>query len=110
MDTHRIAFIPSGDTFACAGNVPVLRAMECLGRRYIPVGCRGGGCGVCKVRVVAGNYRTEKMSRSCVSAEEEERGYALGCRLYALSDLHIEAGERFDRLIRRSSASAFISY
>lgn len=50
------------------------------------------------------------MSRSCVSAEEEERGYALGCRLYALSDLHLEAVERFERLIRRSSASAFISY
>ena len=39
--------------------------------------CRGGGCGVCKVRIDSGEVRTEKMSRQHVSADEQALG--LGC-------------------------------
>ncbi|WP_237717053.1 2Fe-2S iron-sulfur cluster-binding protein [Cupriavidus basilensis] len=49
--------------------------MEALGKRGIPAGCRGGGCGVCKVRIEAGRYHTAKMSRACLS-EAEDRGVA----------------------------------
>lgn len=68
----------------------MLIAMEEAGRRDIFVGCRGGGCGVCKVKVVSGKYRTAKMSRLKVSENEEVAGYALACRLYPLQDLVIE--------------------
>jgi ferredoxin len=107
---HRIEVRNSGDAFACADGLDVLRAMECLGRRHIPVGCRGGGCGVCKVRVLSGDYRTEKMSRACVSLEEQGQGYALACRLFARGDLHLEAVGRFERLLQRGAAPAFIRY
>lgn len=78
------------DSFPCADGVDVLRAMECLGRKGIPVGCRGGGCGVCKVRVLAGTYRTGTMSRACVSVEEEAQGYALACKLIPDADLRLQ--------------------
>jgi ferredoxin len=53
----------------------------------VPVGCRGGGCGICRVRVIEGTYRTGKMSRRHVSEEDLAKGYALACRLYPTSDL-----------------------
>lgn len=79
-----------GSRFECRDGLDVLRAMEQLGRRGIPVGCRGGGCGVCKVRVLAGQYRTGVMSRACVSNEEVAAGYALACKLFPLGELRLE--------------------
>lgn len=64
--------------------------MEVLGRRGIPVGCRGGGCGVCKVQVVEGAYHTRKMSRACLSEEEEADGVVLACKLFPESDLALQ--------------------
>lgn len=48
------------------------------------MGCRNGGCGVCKVRAVEGQVERRKMSRAVIAAEEEQRGYALACRVYPL--------------------------
>jgi ferredoxin len=79
----------SGEGFVCDDATSLLRSMECLGRRGIPVGCRGGGCGVCKVRVTQGRYRTEKMSRAWVTREEEASGHALACRLFPQGDLKV---------------------
>lgn len=79
----------SGEVFSCGAEQNLLRAMEVLGRRGIPVGCRGGGCGVCKVRVTQGRYRTRKMSRACLSEDEERGGVVLACKLFACSDLSV---------------------
>ncbi|QID17627.1 2Fe-2S iron-sulfur cluster binding domain-containing protein [Nitrogeniibacter mangrovi] len=87
---HTIHLVNTGDTFTCRPDVDVLRAMEQLNFKGIPVGCRGGGCGVCKVHVVSGEYQTRKMSRSYVSAEEEAAGTVLACRLYPRGDLELE--------------------
>lgn len=88
--------------FEAQGEEHLLRGMERLGRRGIPVGCRGGGCGVCKVQVLAGDYRTIKMSRDCVSSAEEAQGYALACRLYAESDLDIRVVGQMSRAFNRT--------
>jgi ferredoxin len=80
----------SGERVACAEQDNVLRAMEALGRKGIPVGCRGGGCGVCKVRVTGGAYHTRKMSRACVSEAEEADGVVLACKLFPDSDLSLK--------------------
>lgn len=79
----------SGERVACADNDNVLRAMEALGRKGIPVGCRGGGCGVCKVQVTGGAYHTRKMSRACVTEAEEADGVVLACKLFPESDLSV---------------------
>jgi len=76
-----------GGRFDCAPGERVLLAMEAQGRHLIPVGCRRGGCGICKVRVRGGEYDTLVMSRAQVSEEEQADGFALSCRLIPKSDL-----------------------
>ena len=57
--------------------------------RRLPVGCRRGGCGICRVRVLDGQYRSDPMSRAHVSAEDEAAGIVLACCIYPLSDLSL---------------------
>ncbi len=76
--------------FPVSDGQPVLIEMVARAAAALPVGCRGGGCGVCRVRVVDGTYDTLKMSRRHVTAAEEGDGYALACRVLARSDLTVE--------------------
>ena len=55
--------------------------------RRLPVGCRRGGCGICRVRVLSGEHTAGPMSRSCVTADDEAAGVVLACCIYAQSDL-----------------------
>ena len=80
----------SGERFRCPEGESVLRAMEQLNRRGIPVGCRGGGCGVCKVKVTHGRYAVQKQSRAHVSHEDEAAGYVLACKLLPQTDLALQ--------------------
>ena len=89
MEKFTISIENTGEHFVCCEGQSVLRAMEVLGRKGIPVGCRGGGCGVCKVLVTEGRYRTKRMSRACVSVEEEDAGTVLACKLFPDSDLTV---------------------
>lgn len=79
-----------GESFVCQPQQSVLRAMEAQNKHCLPVGCRGGGCGLCKVRVLTGDYECGRMSCKHVPVEAREQGYALACRLFARSDLCIE--------------------
>jgi ferredoxin len=56
----------------------------------IPVGCRGGGCGVCRVRIVDGTYTTRRMSRRHVTEADEAEGIALACRVIPTSDITVQ--------------------
>ena len=55
--------------------------------RRLPVGCRRGGCGICRMRVLNGDYRVTPMSRAHVSEADEADGVVLACAIYALTDL-----------------------
>ncbi|HSM67137.1 MAG TPA: 2Fe-2S iron-sulfur cluster-binding protein [Ilumatobacteraceae bacterium] len=55
----------------------------------IAVGCRGGGCGVCRVRILDGTYTTKRMSRRHVSEADEHAGVVLACRTIPTSDLRL---------------------
>lgn len=55
----------------------------------IDVGCRGGGCGVCRIRVLDGTYTTRRMSRRHVSETDEADGYVLACRTIPTSDITV---------------------
>jgi len=88
-DPHRIVIVGGGH-FPCRQDERVLIAMERHGANYIGIGCRGGGCGFCRVRVVGGEYRVARMSTVKVSAADQEKGFVLACQLYPLSDLLIE--------------------
>ena len=79
-----------GVSYNCPEDENILRAMVDLGKRGIPSGCHGGGCGICKVRILSGKVRTKRMSRDHVSEEEERDGYVLACKAFPLSPLRIE--------------------
>ena len=80
----------SQQSFTCKQDEFVLKAMENHGLRAIAVGCRGGGCGVCGVKVISGSYECGRMSKAQVSTKQQQQGYALACRLKPTSDLLIE--------------------
>lgn len=87
---YTIAIADSPEHFPCKHGQNVLLAMERLGRKGIPVGCRGGGCGICRVQVLEGGaFRTLKMSRAQVSEADEAAGICLACKLLPESDLTI---------------------
>lgn len=96
--------------FDCDAQRSVLDAMMSRGRSGITVGCRGGGCGVCKVRVVRGRYRTGVMSAACVSAAEREADVALACKLFPDSDLVLEVLGGIGRVLSRQGSSAFFDH
>ncbi len=79
----------TGETFSCSEDCNVLAVMEQSCCKGIPVGCRNGGCGACKIRIMAGRYYTGKMSRAVVSAQEEAEGCVLACKTYPLSDIRV---------------------
>ena len=80
----------TGAFFNCSPNQSLLVAMERTNPGLIKVGCRGGGCGVCKIKVLKGEYIAKAMSRKQVSLEEQAQGYVLACRSYPRTNLVFE--------------------
>lgn len=80
--------------FPCLPGEALLAAMQRAGRRDLPVGCRAGGCGACRIRVLSGDYDTGRMSRAHVNEQEQAAGYALACRVVPSSDLRIVPASR----------------
>jgi 3-phenylpropionate/trans-cinnamate dioxygenase ferredoxin reductase subunit len=94
--TVRIA--QTDERYPCVSGESLLAGMAKLGRRGIPVGCLNGGCGVCKVRVLRGAvHKLGPISRAHVSAEEENDGYALACRVVPEGDVELEVAGRLKK-------------
>lgn len=91
----------SGEQYSCRNTENLLKGMERLGRKGIPVGCRNGGCGICKVKVSEGQYRFGKMSRAHISEQEERQGIVLACRCQPETDVRLEALDKLARLIEK---------
>ena len=109
MERYLVHIENTREAYGCAADRTLLGGMEALARKGIPVGCRGGGCGVCKVRIESGSVRAETMSRQHVSAAEQARGYVLACRAYPTSDVRLRAVDKLARCIERGPArSAFL--
>jgi len=102
MGRHTIHVENTDETYTCAEGLDLLRGMEALGRRGIPVGCRGGGCGICKVRVTRGEFTTRRMSRDHVCEADEAEGVVLACRCYPRSDIDLVAIEKLAHCIERN--------
>lgn len=86
--------LTSGERFECAQNEKVLFAMERQHMPGVPVGCRGGGCGACRIEIVEGDYELLAMGKNHVSDDEAGEGFALACRVLPSSDLVIKAAPK----------------
>lgn len=89
MNFYTVTIEETGESFRCSSQESLLAGMERLAKRGIPVGCRGGGCGVCKVQITAGRYVKRVMSRAHVSEQEEAAGRLLACRVRPASDIRL---------------------
>lgn len=90
-------------SFPCRAGDSALDALRPVHHRLINVGCHSGGCGVCKIRVLAGRYHTGLMNAARLTPEERARGITLACRTYPDGPLTIEIlGKAPARACRRS--------
>jgi ferredoxin len=103
---HRARLVDTDEVLLCRDGLTLLAGMEVMRGRGVPVGCRGGGCGVCKVKVLSGQYDVLPMSRSHVSAEGEAAGEALACRLLPRGDLEIRVLGRMGRRLMEAPRAA----
>lgn len=83
----RIEVLNGHVVFPCRTEQSVLTAMNDAGVRALKIGCRSGGCGVCRVQVISGTYETGCMSMEHVGDNERRDGIVLACKLFPRSDL-----------------------
>jgi ferredoxin len=86
---YTITLRPVGSTVACGPEETVLAAILRAGASVM-FGCRGGGCGTCKMRVISGQIEHGRYSAAVLLEEEKESGWFLSCQARALSDLTID--------------------
>jgi len=85
----KITIDNTGEVYPCSETKHLLAGMIQLGKKGIPVGCRSGGCGVCKVKILSGDYRSKKMSRDHVTEDEERQNIVLACRVFPQEDISL---------------------
>ena len=88
---YEIVDAETKESFFCKDDEPLLSAMKRTHKGPIQYGCGGGGCGVCKIKVLNGNYIAfKKMSRAHISSEEFSNNIVLACCIKPTSNLIIE--------------------
>lgn len=103
---RRVTIADTGEAFTCLAGESVLRGLARLGRRGIPIGCRGGGCGICKVEVLAGSFDKQQMSRAHVSEEDERQGRVLACRICPRDPLIVKVVGHLNKAVCRNVVPA----
>lgn len=87
---YRVRVLETNKEFSCGEDTRVLEAMKRSGVGPVLHGCFGGGCGVCKMKVLSGDYEAvQKMS--CVHISDLEEHVVLICCIVPRSDLVITA-------------------
>lgn len=109
MAYYTVTIDDTGESYRCLDERSVLKGMEALGKKGIPVGCRSGGCGVCKVQVLSGSYSKRVMSRAHVSTQEEAEGVVLSCCIKPTSDLHLHVVGKMKKNVCRLPQEAAVS-
>ena len=94
-----VTILPDGVHVDAREEETLLRALARAGLRY-RVGCKRGGCGICKVQLKLGEVRYERpIADSVLSDDERVEGICLSCRAVPITNIVIELQEG-DRLRR----------
>ncbi len=92
-----VTILPDGLQVTAAEAETVLAALSRAGLKY-RVGCKRGGCGICKVQLVLGEVRYERpIAESVLSDDQRVEGLCLSCRAVPITNIAIELQEG-DRL------------
>ena len=90
---------PTGEKIFLAQGETVLEGLYKAGYAYT-IGCRRGGCAICKVDVHDGAFDYNRpVADSVISDEERADGTCLSCRAVPDSDLTIEMRDNCLRLV-----------
>jgi ferredoxin len=83
----------------CAPGETVLEAMHRTGHA-LRVGCRRGGCAVCKLDVIDGEYEyTRPLADKVLTDDERAAGVCLTCRAVPLTDMTVKLREEEDKRV-----------
>ena len=90
--SFKVRIEPSGHSFNVESDEPILDAALRHGYAF-PYGCRGGGCGACKGKLLDGTVDYGTDLPPALSEEDVSRGLALFCQSCATSNLTLEVKE-----------------
>ena len=79
----------SGESFSCAADKALLDAAH-TANILIAYSCRGGQCGTCRGKLLAGRVEYPNGFPPALSADEAAAGYLLFCSARPVSDLMVE--------------------
>ena len=88
--SHTVRLHPGGERFEVLDDEAVLAAGLRAGL-HLPHSCRGGSCGACEARILAGEVSYPNGLPPGLTAAEAAGGRALLCQARARSDLALEA-------------------
>ena len=71
-------------------NETVLDTLERYDDNNLFIGCRKGGCGACKIVILEGKYKLNKMNREHISIQEEKDNIVLACCVRPIENLKIK--------------------
>jgi ferredoxin len=106
-----ITILPDGERVAARPEETVLAALSRAGLGY-RIGCRRGGCGVCKLHLLLGEVRYERtVADSVLSDEERIEGICLSCRAVPITNVVIELqeGDKLRRVLPLGFVSGFVA-
>jgi ferredoxin len=101
---YRIRIEGDHETYPCHEGQSVLAALAPVHNLKILSGCKGGGCGICKVQVHDGSYHCQAMSAAHVCAAERDQRFALACKTFPQSDLRIEPCKKLNQFLGNHAA------
>jgi len=86
---YTISFQPVGESVVCRADETVLAAILRSGARVV-FGCRGGGCGTCRMRLISGQVEHGRCSAAVLTENDKREGAFLSCQARPLGDLSVE--------------------
>jgi ferredoxin len=96
-----VTVLPDGERVVGREGENLLLTLSRAGLGY-RIGCRRGGCGICKVHLLLGEVSYERpIADSVLSDDERIEGICLSCRAVPLTNVVIELqeGDRLRRLL-----------
>ena len=90
VTTFTIALTDGGQQFPCAADDTILRAALRAGIG-LPYECNAGGCGTCKIELVAGEVASSWTGAPALGQRDIARRRVLGCQSRPLSDCTVKA-------------------
>jgi ferredoxin len=105
-----ITILPDSERVTARPGETLLAALSRGGLGY-RIGCRRGGCGVCKLHLLLGEVRYERAVADTVLTDEERvEGICLSCRAVPITNVVIELqeGDKLRRVLPLGFASGIV--